>query len=176
MAHTVLRMKAGFKSAINDLKRSVIRRGGLDRRVDPVHLRCRPAKAGRYEWSAMTGGASAPAGTRLARRLMPPSRRPPTTVLCIECGQALEDCVRIHDGIKCQSSRFRLPLRGSSLAFVCASRESTHHRRSQGQIDGVDVDLFHQGLTYEMPSAIAMVLICDGVPNRSMDPQRVTRI
>ena len=32
----------------------------------------------------------------------------------------------------------------------------------KGQIDGVDVDLFHQGLTYEMPSAIAMVLICDG--------------
>jgi hypothetical protein len=32
----------------------------------------------------------------------------------------------------------------------------------KGQIDGVDVDRFRKGLTYEVPSAIAMVLICDG--------------
>jgi len=67
-----------------------------------------------------------------------------------------------HDGIKCQSSRFRLLCEASSLLSSAPAVKVRITDAPKGQIDGVDVDLFHQGLTYEMPSAIAMVLICDG--------------
>lgn len=35
-------------------------------------------------------------------------------------------------------------------------------RAPEGEIDGVRIDLFHEGLTYEMSATLANVLICEG--------------
>jgi hypothetical protein len=113
----------------------------------------------RYE----RGGASAPAGTRLAR---PADGHQPDDRPQLSCESNADRRSKIVSEFMTVSNAnprgFGSLCEASSLLWFAPAVKVRITDAPKGQIDGVDVDLFHQGLTYEMPSAIAMVLICDG--------------
>jgi hypothetical protein len=42
-------------------------------------------------------------------------------------------------------------------------------RVPQGEIDGIQIDLFHLGLTYEMSATLATLLVCEGFAEPVID-------